>query len=212
MTRLYTEPGGGGGGMEGLAAGGARDDRREPRLREAGRRGCAATIRSPPSPAPDSSATPVPSPPPAPAPFAPALHNKAAGWENINLGMFCNLAARGVATYNGTLLLLRCYGVRTMFVSCLFLRLVVVVVVVVVVAAAAAVVVQIGGAHVCSPATKINISKVTKWRRAKIRRRGQHWARTTGVPRRGGWGWGREGGRRRSVDTFLPAHVILSAY
>lgn len=31
--------------------------------------------------------------------------------------MFCNLAARGVATYNGTLLLLRCYGVRTMFVS-----------------------------------------------------------------------------------------------
>lgn len=70
--------------------------------------------------------------------------------------MFCNLAARGVATYNGTLLLLRCYGVRTMFVSCLFLHLVVVVVV------AAVVVVQIGGAHVCSPATKINISVVTK--------------------------------------------------
>lgn len=69
--------------------------------------------------------------------------------------MFCNLAARGVATYNGTLLLLRCYGVRTMFVSCLFLLLVVVVV-------AAVVVVQIGGAHVCSPATKINISVVTK--------------------------------------------------
>lgn len=71
--------------------------------------------------------------------------------------MFCNLAARGVATYNGTLLLLRCYGVRTMFVSCLFLLLLVVVVVAVVV-----VVVQIGGAHVCTPATKINISKVTK--------------------------------------------------
>lgn len=44
-----------------------------------------------------------------------------------------------------------------MFVSCLFLLLLVVVVVAVVV-----VVVQIGGAHVCTPATKINISKVTK--------------------------------------------------
>lgn len=128
----------------------------------------------------------------------PRLHNKAAGWENINLGMFCNLAARGVATYNGTLLLLHCYGVRTMFVSCLFLLVVVVVVV-----AVANVVVQIGGAHVCSPATKINISKVTKWQREDSSSRTL--GAGTGVPRRGG-------ACSRSIDTFLPVTGIFSAY
>jgi len=82
--------------------------------------------------------------------------------------MFCNLAARGVATYNGTLLLLRCYGVRTMFVSCLFLFLVVAVVAAVVLFVIAVVVAQIGSAHVCSPeAPEINISEVTKWRRMR---------------------------------------------
>lgn len=172
MTRLYIERG----DKEGGRQGGARE--------AAGEGAPPLSVRTLPR------SRLLCSPPPSLPLFAPALHNKAAGWENINLGMFCNLAARGVATYNGTLLLLRCYSVRTMFVSCLFLLLVVVVVVVAVVG-----VVQIGGVHVCSPATKINISKVTKWRREDSSSR-ITLDTGTGVPRRGG-------GCYPSIDTFL---------